>query len=265
MDEKTTTDAPVADGGSQSIQGVAIDDQGRALTEESQPEVTEQAEAADDQPETSQDAPQETEPATADNSTTEWLKKKGVDPSSPEAIEKVAEMARNAEKAMHEKAQKASELEKTAKITEEQIPLDATPQERDNVRVRNLELKFDIQAWKQSNPDKLAHEDEMVEVLSDPIKRELVQGGYISLDDVYSMAIGSNPDTIANVKSQAKKDTLQSLAQKQQAAVPAGNAVRSSGSGEQAITPQNVDQLVGQNSLEWFQQNLDAINRALAG
>jgi hypothetical protein len=265
MDESTTTDAPVADGGSQSIQGVAIDDQGRALTEESQPEVTEPAEAADDQTETSQDAPQEEEPASADNSTTEWLKKKGVDPSSPEAIEKVAEMARNAEKAMHEKAQKASELEKTAKITEEQIPLDATPEQVERIGVRNLELRLDIRDWKSNNPDKLAHEAEMVKVLSDPVKKELVQGGYITLDDVYAMAVGGNPDTIANVKSQTKKETLQSLAQKQQAAVPVGNAVRSSVSGDTKITPQNVDQLVAKNDLAWFKANQEAINQAMAG
>jgi hypothetical protein len=264
MDEQTTTEAPVADGGSQVVNGVAIDSDGIAITE-SQPETTEQAEAVAQPENNSQEAPTDDEPASADNSTVEWLKKKGVDPNSPEAIEKVADMARNAEKAMHEKAQKASELEKTAKITEDQVPYDATPEERDNVRVRNLELKFDIQEWKRSNPDKLAHEAEMVKVLADPVKKELVQAGYISLDDVYSMAVGGNPETIQNVKSQTERETLQKLAQKQQAAVPAGNAVASSGTGAEPITPQNVDRMVASMSVEEYSKRLPEINAAMAG
>lgn len=264
MDESTTTDAPVAEGGSEVIQGVPVDSEGRAVTE-SQPEPTEPAEAATDQTETSQDAPKDEEPAPADNSTVEWLKKKGVDPNSPEAIEKVAEMARNAEKAMHEKAQKASELEKSTRITEEQYPADATPEQVERINVRNLELRLDIKDWKQNNPDKLAHEAEMIKVLSDPIKKEMVQSGYLSLDDVYAMAVGSNPDTLANVKSQGKKEALETLAQKQQAAVPVGNAVRSSVSGDTKITPQNVDQLVAKNDLAWFKANQEAINQAMAG
>ena len=261
MDEQTTTEAPVVDGGS-TIQGVVVDNQGRAV--ESQPETPEPAEAvAPPTEEPTQEAPQEEEPAPADNSTVEWLKKKGIDPTTPEAIEKVAEMARNAEKAMHQKAQKASELEKSAKITDEQLPVDASPEERDNVRVRNLELKFAIQDWKQANPDKAEKEAEMASILvNDPVKRQLVQEGYLTLDDVHSIAVAGNVEA---AKSEGKKEALQNLAQKQQAAVPTGNAVNPSGSNSQQITSENVDRLVAQNDLNWFMKNKAAIDKAMAG
>lgn len=259
MEDKTTTEAPVADGGS-SIQGVPVNDQGQAV--EPQPEAPEPAEAVAPATDNSQEAPQTEEPSKEDNSTSEWLKKKGVDPTSPEAIEKVAEMARNAEKAMHEKAQKASELEKTAKITDDQIPVDATQEQLDNVRVRNLELKLDIQEWKRSNPDKLEKEAEMVKVLQDPIKKSLVQEGYLTLDDVYSIAQAGNQEA---AKSQGKREALENLAQKQQAAVPTGNAVNPSGGTTEQITAENVDRLVAQHDLNWFRQNQAAINKAMAG
>lgn len=260
MEEETTTNAPVSDGG--SINGIAVDDQGQALVaDEPQPDQPEPAEAEDKPVEPSQEAPKEDEPAKADNSTTAWLEAKGIDPKSPEAIEKVAEMARNAEKAMHQKAQKASELEKVAKISDEEIPVDATPEVRDNVRVRNLELKFDVQQWKVQNPDKVAHEAEMVKVLADPTKKALVQEGYLSLDDVYSIARGGDVEA---TKSQGKREALETLAQKQQAAVPVGNAVNPSGSASASkITPQNVDQLVKGMSVQEYQKRLPEINAAL--
>lgn len=150
------------------------------------------------------------------------------------------------------------------KITEEQVPTDATPQFQESVRMRNLELKLDIRDWKANNPDKAAHESAMVGVLADPIKRSLVQEGYLSLDDVYNIAVGSNPNVEADLKSQGKKEALQNLAHKQQAAVPRGNAVNAVSSTEQ-ITPQNVDQLVAQHDLSWFKANQEAINKAMAG
>lgn len=260
MEEQTTTNAPVDDGG--SINGIAVDDQGQAIPDtEPQPDQPEPAAAEDEPVEPSQEAPKEDEPVKADNSTTAWLEAKGIDPKSPEAIEKVAEMARNAEKAMHQKAQKASELEKVAKISDEEIPVDATPEVRDNVRVRNLELKFDVQQWKVQNPDKVAHEAEMVKVLADPTKKALVQEGYLSLDDVYSIARGGDVEA---TKSQGKREALETLAQKQQAAVPVGNAVNPSGSASASkITPQNVDQLVKGMSVQEYQKRLPEINAAL--
>lgn len=255
MDENSTTDATDNDTG---------------VSEDTQPEEAVETEAeVETNDATSQEAPQGDEPPAEesseeteaeDNSTAEWLKKKGVDPKSPEAIEKVAEMARNAEKAMHAKAAKASALEKASQITDDQVPADATPEVRDSVRTRNLELRLDIQDWKMRNPDKVVHEAEMVKVLTDPTKKALVQDGYLSLDDVYSIARGGNTEA---AKSQGKKEALESLAQKQTAAVPKGNAVTSVNSPTR-ITSENVDELIAANDQKWFESNYEAINKALS-
>jgi len=81
------------------------------------------------------------------------------------------------------------------------------------------------------------------------------------LKAAYAMAVAKNPD---KVKSQARKETLESLAQKQQASVPTGNATNA-GISSTKITPENVDQLVAKNDLAWFQKHYDEINRAMAG
>lgn len=263
MEEQTTTDAPVVDGGSQ-INGVPVNDQGQAI--EPQPEAPAPAEAVTETTESEQKPQANSEPveeidASEQEQLEKFAKTKGLTLDSDNAI-KAAKMAMNAEKLMHKATSKASELEKSTKISEEQIPTDATPEERDNVRVRNLELKFDIQEWKRLNPDKAAQEAQMAQVLvSDPVKRELVQSGYLSLDDLYSIATAGNVEA---AKSEGKKEALTNLAQKQQAAVPTGNAVNPSGGTASQITPQNVDQLVAQNDLNWFREHYDEINRAMA-
>lgn len=267
MDEQTTTNAPVDDGGS-TIHGIPVDDQGQAIPDkEPQPEQPESAEAVSEPVEPSQEAPKEEEPAKADNSSVEWLKKKGIDPTSPEAIEKVAEMARNAEKAMHEKAQKASELEKTVQTTAEDIPVDATQSEIDSARVRNIELRQQLLDWRLANPDKREAEAKMTELLAQkPNLKELVRAGYLDFNELHAIAKGSDAGHDDTVKSQGKREALETLAQKQQAAVPQGNAVNPSGTNSASkITPQNVDQLVKQNDLEWFKAHQAEINAAMAG
>lgn len=266
MDDETTTNAPDDQGGIQNINGVAIDDQGMAIP---QPDVSEPAEAVEETPietpaegETEAIEPSAEQEAPVDD-TSEWLKNKGIDPTDPEAINKLAKSAREAEKAMHRNAERRSELEKAAKITDDQIVPDATPEQRDNIRMRNLELRYDIQQWKLENQEKLAHEADMVKILSDPNKRLLVQEGLLTLDDVYSMARGTGSDE-SSIKSQGGQEALQKLAQKQQAAVPRGNAV-TSGTTSSKITPQNVDAMVAKMSSEEYRRRLPEINRAMAG
>ena len=258
--EETTTEAPV-DSGVNTIHGIPVDDQGMAVAE---PEVTESAEAeqtTEQETESSEEAAEQPiEPSDEDEQLTKFAETKGLTLDSDNA-KKAAKMAMNAEKLMHQKTQLASELERAAKITTDQVPADATPQQVDNVRMRNLELKFDIQQWKVDNQDKLRHEAEMVKVLSDPTKRSLVQEGYLTLDDIYKIAVAG--DTSA-AKSQGKQEALQTLAHKQTVAVPTGNAVNTVTS-PQTITPQNVDSLVAKNDMEWFMKNRDAINQAMAG
>lgn len=216
MDENTTTDqtTPV-DTGAETAQPVAEEVVDAAA-------VTTGTEPSD---ETATGAEAETQPDQPAVSTElqKYAESQGIPLDSPGAI-KAAEIARKAQGEATRNGLKASELEKATNITEDQIPANAPPETRDNVRIRNMELKMDIQSWKIQNPDKLAHEAEMVKVLSDTNKRMLVQEGYLSLDDVYNLARAGAPDNSAAVKSEGKREALQSLAHKQQAAVPAGHA-----------------------------------------
>lgn len=251
MDEQSTTDTPVETGGT-TIQGIQVDEQGQAV---SQPEPTETVEAeAKTTEEPSQEAPQEVEPSTDDNSTVEWLKNKGVDPNSPEALEKVAEMARNAEKQMHTKAQKASELEKAIDTGITQEAVDQGLSEDERLDIVRIKTKLNVREFFENNPEARQYEQDMIATLSE--KPHLAG----DLESLYANAVVKS----GSLKSQGKKEALESLAHKQTAAVPRGNAVNS-GVTSQAITPENVDALVGQNDLEWFQKNREAINRAMAG
>lgn len=252
MDEQTTTEAPVADGG-QVIQGVAVDDQGLAIP---QPEETETAKAVE---ETSEETSQEPEtkveePSTEDNSLAKFFKDKGIDPKSPEALEKVAEMAINAEKVMHSKAQKASELEKALDtgITEEAAAQGLSDDERlDIVRIKT---KLGVREFFDNNPEAKPYEQAMIQELT--TKPHLAG----DLESLYANAVVRS----GKLQSQGRKEALESLAHKQTAAVPKGNAVTSDLSAGSAITPQNVDQMVSQMSVEEYRKRLPEINAAMA-
>lgn len=242
MDEKTTTEAPVESG----VEAPA----------ETQPVETAPAEAVETtETQEQQEAP---EPSTEDNSTADWLKAKGIDPTSPEAIEKVAEMARNAEKAMHQKAQKASELEKAVEgsINEEAEATGFTDQNA--IDLAKIKIKMGIRDFFDSNPEAKKYEQAMVAELA---KRPHLAG---DLDSLYAVAV-VNSGKLDEVKSQGGREALETLAHKQQATTPAGNATNGSVFTSQTITPQNVNELVAKNDQAWFEKNYDQINRALAG
>lgn len=253
----TTTDAPVDDGAA-TIQGVQVDDQGMAVA---QPEETDQAEAVE-QPTKDKPTKEEVkeEPSTDDNSKidpSEWLKKKGIDPTSPEAALKVAEMAANAEKQMHEATVKASQLEKTLDtgITEEAEAQGLTDDERlDIVRIKT---KLSVREFFDAHPEAKSLEPAMIEELK--AKPHLAG----DLESLYASALVKS-GSLDSLKSQGKREGLESLARTQQAAVPTGNAT-TSGVSSSEITPENVDRLVGEHDLEWFQKNQKAINKAMAG
>lgn len=206
MDENTTTDPAVpVETGAEALPVEQVETNAAADTAPAEPSET---------PQDGQDAA----PA-VDAELQKYAESNGIALDSPGAI-KAAEIARKAQSEATRNYQKASELEKAASITDQDLPADATPQQVDNARYRNVE----IQLWKIQNQDKLALEPQMVEILADPTKKAMVQQGYLSLDDIYTMAKGASPDNSAAVKSEGKREALQSLAHKQQAAVPTGHA-----------------------------------------
>lgn len=247
MEETTTTDAPVEQGGDVTNDNTP------------QPEQTEQAEAVTTTEPTQESTKTEepTEETQEDNSTKKWLENKGIDLNSPEAIEKVAEMARNAEKAMHQKAGEKSKLEKALDegITQEAEATGFSDEDRlDLVRIKT---KLSVREFFDSKPDAREHEQAMIEQLQ---QKPHLAG---DLESLYALAV-VNSGSLDNIKSQGKQEALKSLAQKQQATAPSGNAVSAAPS-SQAITPSNVDQMVARMTPDEYKQRLPEINRALAG
>ena len=194
-----------------------------------------------------------------DDELTSWASKKGVDLDSDNA-KKLAKMAREAERAMHQKAQRASELEKDLTSKSDEIAEDIaykTGQDPELLkRVQRVEVKESVRDFFTDNPEAKAHEADMIAVLQD--KPHLAG----DLDSLWKVV---QADSLGAIKSQGRKEALQTLAQKQQAAVPRGDAVSSSVMGNEKITSSNVDSLVAKNDMAWFMKNRDAINQAMAG
>lgn len=257
MEEETTTNAPVEAGG-QSIQGVQVDDQGQAV---SQPEETEQAEAVAEPVVSEQTTPEATSEPSEDDQLKEWAQKKGLTLDSDNAT-KAAKMAREAEKAMHQKAQKASELEKTIQSASDEhaeAVAEATGQDPELLkRLQRVEVRDSIREFWDAHPEAKALEKEMI--------AELANKPYLAgdLESLHALALVKNGGLDA-VKSQGKTEALKALAQNQQAAVPTGNAVNSNTTAAQKITPQNVDQMVATMSPEEYRKRLPEINAAMAG
>jgi hypothetical protein len=257
MEETTTTNAPVDAGEVQTIQGIAIDDQGQAI---SQPEDTDQAQAAVETTETENTQEATSEPS-EDEQLTKFATAKGVTLDSDSA-KKLAKMAMNAEKAMHSKATRASELERTMSTMGDdaaQRQAQATGENPEVLkRLMSMEVKSSIRDFWDANPDAQQYESEMARIATEA---GLYGTPEAILKASYAIAAMNNQGA---VKSQGKREALESLAHKQQAAVPTGNAVNSSMTSN-TITPQNVEQMVARNSQEWFVTNYDAINKAMRG
>lgn len=260
MDAETTTDAPVESGEVQTINGVAIDDQGMAVVA-SEPDETESAEAVEETTEPEEKEAEATSEPSEDEQLTKFAETKGLTLDSDNA-KKAAKMAMNAEKQMHAKSQRASELEKTMGQMSDQSAEQVAQATGENPevlkRLQRMEVKDSIREFWDSNPDAKAYEADMAKIA---VESGLYGSPEAILKASYAMAVSQNPTAL---KSQGKREALESLAHKQQAAVPRGNAVNS-GASSAAITPQNVDKLVGENNLEWFQSHQEEINRAMAG
>jgi hypothetical protein len=260
MAEETTTDAPVESGETQHINGIAIDDQGMAISEPEDNEEEATAVKSTDEPE-EQVAEVTDEPSDEDEQLTKFAQAKGLELDSDNA-KKAAKMAMNAEKLMHNKASKASELERTmsgmSDESAEQVA-NATGQDPEVLkRIQRMEVKDSIRDFWESNPDARQYESEMAKIATES---GLYGTPEAILKASYAMAQSQNSEAL---KSQGKQEALKSLAHKQQAAVPRGDAVTSSMT-SQTITPQNVDRLVATNDQKWFESNYAAINKAMAG
>jgi hypothetical protein len=182
--------------------------------------------------------PPQSQPAPTDD-TAAWLQSKGVDPNDPEAFQKVAQMAYHSEKQMTKATQEASELKKslTPQVTPTQDGADPMMSEF----IQDYRRDKLIGSFKESHSDWDKHEPAMVQKLNEQVqtpygvytRSQLVNSGFLSLEDVYLMAKASAPVDTTQIQTQAKQEVLQTLANTQRAG--GGNA-QASNSNPQAST-----------------------------
>lgn len=194
--EETTTTAPV-----EAVGGV-----------EPQPTEVETpvaAEVAETQPETD---PIESTPV---DENVEWLKSKGVDPTSPDSISKVAKMYRDAEKHMHEATQSKNQLNDQAVATinpdDYESPLWA--------EVQQLKTQQTVRDFYDAHPEAKEMDAELASVVQ--AKPYLAQ----DLEAAYAVVRASKTDAqIKEAEARGRERAKAELAKTSTAVTPTGNA-----------------------------------------
>lgn len=119
---------------------------------------------------------------------------------------------------------KASELEKSFVAKSDEIAeqvAETTGQDPETIkRLQRIEVKEAVRDFWDSNPDARKYEADMIKIVAE---RPHLAG---DLDALYATAVIKSGGLDA-VKSQGKREALENLAQKQQAAAPMGNATNS--------------------------------------
>lgn len=267
MEDKTTTDASTESNG-QQINGIAVDDQGQAIPVTDDVDTSTPADTAPaSEPSADEEVITETTGAESaqpdvDDKLQKYATSQGLELDSPNAV-KAARIAMNNQAEVTRNYHKTSELEKSmtqmSDDSAEQVAQATGENPEVLKRIQRMEVKNSINDFWASNPEARDYESQMTEIAS---SAGLYGTPEAILKASYAMAKAQDSD---NLVSQGKRQALESLRDKQQAAVPRGNAVNSAPQQEAAISPQNVDALVRDHDLKWFEANRDAINRAMAG
>lgn len=170
----------------------------------------------------------------------EFLAKKGINASDPEAIRKIAQMYQNAEKGFYQKAQEKAQLER--QIAQARVPQQAPDQEALS-QVRAMRTEMNVQNWKNTHQITPETEQKMIDYINqpmtdasgqivtdvngNPIKRGvMVLNGALSLDDVFSI-VGGNEIKVDTLKEQLRNDIRKEMMARQTAKRPAANATDS--------------------------------------
>lgn len=228
MDE-STTDAPVQD----------------QATYESQPEEqhaeaenTPTSEPTNTNDEQSQGTDEPAQTENSDDDLADYWSKKGIDISTPEGQRAAAKSYREAEKAMHQNAQRSSELEKQLTSQPPEVSTDPYVQQLAN---EVFELKTQQVARDFIRENKLSTEQtrEFAQWFEqNPQQQALVDNGWLTVDQAYKLS-GLGDKSTEAIKSQGSRETLEKLANKQTASAVSGNAVTSAPPA--ALTKANAD------------------------
>jgi hypothetical protein len=266
MEEQTITEPVVTQpsGGTE----VPVDASGRAIPEPEQTteaavsQTEESTASVDETPEvgdTGEETKVDNTVVKQDDDLTKWAANKGIEVST-EAERKLAEMARNAEKAMHTKAGEVSELQKSVKAQATQNSDEFDPVSQLQQEFQALKLETNVRNFYQDHPDAKAMDAELGALVE---QRPHLAG---DLEALYALAkLNQLNSQEKSLKDDGARKALETLATKQQANVPTGNATSGRVSSTPTITSANVDRLIAQNGHQWYLDNRDEINRVIEG
>lgn len=193
-------------------------------------EQTASSEQANESTEVSTDTNTETQTGDAID---EFLAKKGIDPSKPEDVRKLADMYANAEKGFYQKSQEKAKLERElANSTQPLMANDAGQQALQEIQ--SYKMQMEAERWKQEKQITPETEQKMIEWMSQPILgkdgrplvgydgQPLVRGiqvanNLITLDDVLAI-VGGNTNAQLEDKKQNLTEELRNEVKKEMSA-----------------------------------------------
>ena len=237
MDEQTGTDDSLFD--ASDVEAVAND----STEEQAENNDGSAVEVTNEQTDSQEEAIEEpavTETQTGD-AIDEFLAKKGINASDPDALRKVAEMYRNSEKGFYSKSQEAAQLQR--QLAQQRVP-QVQPDQQALNEVRSMRIEMDTKEWKSKHNLSPEDEQKMVEYVSAPLtdrqgnivydpvtgmpltKGLLVNNGAMSLDDVYRLA-GCGVQKVDNLKDNYRKEVEKEMAARQAAKRPDAKATDS--------------------------------------
>ncbi len=223
------------------------DDQASDETSPAVEETSEQPTSQDKATDSTDDSTIAKESQTGDE-IEEFLAKKGVKLSDPDALRKVADMYRNVEKEFGKKSQEKAQLERQLEqmsVQANQVGMSNDPMERIQALERQLNADRQIQAakeWKAAKNLSPEVEAKMVDYLKQPLisggvlqtdnqgnpltKYFLVERGVLSFDEVFN-AVGGDSFKADAIKQELKTAVANEIAAKQTAKSPASLATNS--------------------------------------
>ena len=238
MDEQTGTEEALFDPSDFEVQEAEqSEDSGSPAVEATNEEQTASEEQASESTEVSTEEEKQEETQTGD-AIDEFLAKKGIDPSKPEDVRKLADMYANAEKGFYQKSQEKAKLERELANAQ---PAQSTPDMQALSEVRALKTQMDVEKWKLEKKLSPETEQKMMEWFSQPIvingqvakdangnpivKGYMYANGQISLDEVYNI-VGGNVNTELADKKQNLTEELRSEVRKEMSARQAAKATK---------------------------------------
>lgn len=215
MADNTNTEEATPVAGAEEAQPVEQEqEQTAAVDTSTEPSESEQGGEAE---ESAEGEPQ------VDDKLQKYATSQGLELDNPNAI-KAARLAMENQSKVTKNYQKASELEKAASAVSDEdatATAEATGQDPELLkRVQRVEVREAVRNfWNQEGVDR-SFEPAMIDLL----KTKPYLAG--DLESLYATAVMKSGG-VAAVKSQGKREALESLAHKQQAAVPTGSATTS--------------------------------------